>query len=588
MLLVFHQIENVQFTPRSPKSKKASCGTMQILNKYDFLWTMKTTGKDVRFALRSDLELNKSSSARFMDASILKLIGQRFMMELTSLPKFLWTSDNKLLYHHFPDILATVHTTQDIPEEVVFGPCMLQNTLLDTVAFIALKCSDRRNIHYVFKVDVTSVHSPTGLPWMRLVQAAANSKEQNLEAYLENSQLYYRSTRKINKNEELLVWYDEELSSLLGFDEIKAQSPQNEKSALLWRNFQNPKTEKSNLAEQTTNFHSLARDLEVKMAACKDDAHGLTGERRAKPEEAENNRSRKTVLLEKTNNLSEEHNCGCKEEVGAEHALAGSFWKLSSERQSARKDALEQKQSAFTEVRKMKEKLRNERPKEPEQEDGTVAFGKEHVSKEMLLNSSGSAFSFVWPTRARGEQKSAFSKPSKCLTERAAMNSSHPMSESPKSLGELSGFIATTDITCCSTLLNSKFFVSDLCNAQMLQTSIIRSNVFPYTSEPWPKQAGGQLQNTTTSSSSSSSSLTLLPPTFTSFGVAAQNWCAKCNLSFRMTSDLVFHMRSHHKKEYSSTESQCKRRREEKLTCPICHEYFRERHHLSRHMTSHN
>ncbi|KAM9232961.1 zinc finger protein 488 [Leptosomus discolor] len=539
---------------------------------------------------------------------------RRFMMELASLPKFLWTSENKLLHHHFPDILATVHTTQDIPEEVVFGPCMLQNTLLDTVAFIALKCSDRRNIHYVFQVDITSVHSPIGLPWMRLVQAAANSKEQNLEAYLENSQLYYRSTRKINKNEELLVWYDEELSSLLGFNEIKAQSPQNElrcqecdrvfkcehsylshvrflcvpeKSALLWRNLQNPKSEKSNLAEQTTNFHSLARDLEVKMSACKDDAHGITGERRAKPEEAENNRSRKTVLLEKTNNLSEEHSCGGKEEVGGEHALAGSFWKLSSGRQSARKDALEQKQSAFTEVRRMKEKLRNERPKEPEQEDGAVPLGKEQVSK--LLNSSGSAFSFVWPSSARGEQKSAFSKPSKCLTERAAINSSHPMSESPKTLGELSGFIATTDIMCCSTLLNSKFFVSDLCNAQMLQTSITRSSVFPCTSEPWPKQAGGQLQNTTTtSSSSSSSSLTLLPPTFTSFGVAAQNWCAKCNLSFRMTSDLVFHMRSHHKKEYSSTESQCKRRREEKLTCPICHEYFRERHHLSRHMTSHN
>ncbi|NXI37690.1 ZN488 protein, partial [Galbula dea] len=528
-----------------------------------------------------------------------------------SLPKFLCTSDNKLLHHHFPDILATVHTTQDIPKEVVFGPCMLQNTLLDTVAFIALKCSDRRNIHYVFKVDVTSVHSPIGLPWMRLVQAATNSKEQNLEAYLENSQLYYRSTRKINKNEELLVWYDKELSSLLGFNEIKAQSSQNElrcqecdrvfkcehsylshvrflcvpeKSTQLWRNFQNAKTEKSNLAEQTMNFYSLTRDVDVKMTACKDVAHGLTGERRAKSEEADYNRSRKTVLLEKTNNLSEELNCGGKEEVEGEHALAGSFWKLSSGRHSGRKDALEQKQSAFTEVRRMKEKLRNERPKEPEQEDGIVPLSKEQVSKEVLLNSTGSAFSFVWPTRARGEQNSAFSKPSKCVTGRAAINSSQPMSESPKSLGELSGFIATTDIMCCSTLLNSKFFVSDLCNAQM--TSITRSNVVPYTSEPWLKQAG-QLQNTTTTSSSSSS-LTLLPPTFTSFGVAAQNWCAKCNLSFRMTSDLVFHMRSHHKKEYSSTESQCKRRREEKLTCPICHEYFRERHHLSRHMTSHN
>ncbi|XP_032653286.1 zinc finger protein 488 isoform X1 [Chelonoidis abingdonii] len=536
-------------------------------------------------------------------------------MELTSLPKLLWTSDNKLLHHHFPDVFATVHTTQDIPEEASFGPCMLQNTLLDTVAFIALKCSERRNIHYVFKVDVTSVHSPAGLPWMRLVQAAANSKEQNLEAYLKNSQLYYRSTRKIGKNEELLVWYDEELSSLLGFSAIKARTLQTElrcpecqqvfkgghsylahirflcvpeKNALPWRNLQEQKTGKSHVPEQATNFHSLARDLEVKIATQRNDPHGLSGEKRTNSEEAESNRSRKTVLLEKTNNLREAHSYGGKEEVVGEHALAGSVWKLSSGKLSVKKDALEQKQSAFTEVRRMKDRLRNDRVKEVEQGGGLGQFGKEQMPKEVVLNSSGSAFSFVWPTRARGEQKSAFSKPIKCLVDRAAGNSSHSMNELQKSLGELSGFITTADIMCYSSLLNSKFFVGDLCNSQELQTSIGQSNTFPYSSEPWPKQAGGQLQTPSTTSSSSSSSLTLLPPTFTSFGVAAQNWCAKCNLSFRMTSDLVFHMRSHHKKDYSSAESQCKRRREEKLTCPICHEYFRERHHLSRHMTSHN
>lgn len=83
------------------------------------------------------------------------------------------------------------------------------------------------------------------------------------------------------------------------------------------------------------------------------------------------------------------------------------------------------------------------------------------------------------------------------------------------------------------------------------------------------------------------SALTLLPPSFTSLCLPAQNWCAKCNASFRMTSDLVYHMRSHHKKEYA-LEPLVKRRREEKLKCPICNESFRERHHLSRHMTSHN
>ncbi|XP_015605853.1 uncharacterized protein LOC107272829 [Cephus cinctus] len=77
----------------------------------------------------------------------------------------------------------------------------------------------------------------------------------------------------------------------------------------------------------------------------------------------------------------------------------------------------------------------------------------------------------------------------------------------------------------------------------------------------------------------------LLPPSFAALTLPAQNVCAKCNLSFRMTSDLVYHMRSHHKHE--STGEAARRRREEKLRCPVCDESFRERHHLTRHMTAH-
>ncbi|XP_063290259.1 zinc finger protein 488 [Pelobates fuscus] len=83
-----------------------------------------------------------------------------------------------------------------------------------------------------------------------------------------------------------------------------------------------------------------------------------------------------------------------------------------------------------------------------------------------------------------------------------------------------------------------------------------------------------------------SNSPQLLPPTFTPLGVTAQNWCAKCRLSFSMTSDLVLHMRSRHKRE-AGVETQRKRRRELQLSCPVCYACFRERHHLSRHMTSH-
>lgn len=79
---------------------------------------------------------------------------------------------------------------------------------------------------------------------------------------------------------------------------------------------------------------------------------------------------------------------------------------------------------------------------------------------------------------------------------------------------------------------------------------------------------------------------TLIPPTIaTTFTLTAQNVCAKCNISFRMTSDLVYHMRSHHKSEFTSDTN--RRKREEKLKCPVCNESFRERHHLTRHMTAH-
>ncbi|KAI4465430.1 hypothetical protein MML48_3g00004145 [Holotrichia oblita] len=76
----------------------------------------------------------------------------------------------------------------------------------------------------------------------------------------------------------------------------------------------------------------------------------------------------------------------------------------------------------------------------------------------------------------------------------------------------------------------------------------------------------------------------LLPPSLAALSLPAQNVCAKCNITFRMTSDLVYHMRSHHKNDSSDY---TKRKREEKLKCPVCQESFRERHHLTRHMTAH-
>ncbi|CAF0792529.1 unnamed protein product [Brachionus calyciflorus] len=84
--------------------------------------------------------------------------------------------------------------------------------------------------------------------------------------------------------------------------------------------------------------------------------------------------------------------------------------------------------------------------------------------------------------------------------------------------------------------------------------------------------------------------------------VSLQNWCAKCNTSFRLTSDLVYHMRTFHRKEekkcgfspvsildfsMASTNTEKANREIKFLRCEICNETFKEKHHLTRHFTSH-
>ncbi|XP_055718322.1 PR domain zinc finger protein 8-like [Salvelinus fontinalis] len=85
-----------------------------------------------------------------------------------------------------------------------------------------------------------------------------------------------------------------------------------------------------------------------------------------------------------------------------------------------------------------------------------------------------------------------------------------------------------------------------------------------------------------------SPSVSRLPP----LCLTAQNWSAKCNASFRLTSDLV-QQYDHHKRAVDATESgygvkqQQHRAREERLKSCIYNEVFRQRHHLAGHLTSH-
>lgn len=316
---------------------------------------------------------------------------------------------------------------------------------------------------------------------------------------------------------------------------------------------------------RVTDFHNIARDLEHRKSGSSEDAE--ISPKRRKYEESLYPKARKTVLLEKTN-ISNDDNItqlskGYDQAAGDAPASVG---KLKADK--VKPDHLGCKNDGFAEAREMKGTFTHGREMEARSETGE--------SSGVHSGSSSSAFSLVL-SNSQGEQKSAFCKPSKRPSPINPQSHHSSASTAPSSrLEEMTDPFPSRTVMGYNNLMASNILSGDI---QTVPSPVALNNAFHYAPEHWSRNVGVQLQTT--------SSLTILPPTFTSFGVSVQNWCAKCNLSFRMTSDLVFHMRSHHKKEFAA-ESQVRRRREEKLTCPICHEYFRERHHLSRHMTSHN
>ncbi|XP_070696622.1 zinc finger protein 488 [Pempheris klunzingeri] len=507
-------------------------------------------------------------------------------MDHTFLPRSIWTGDSKFLQHP-ADLYTSVVVTRSIPAGTCFGPCVLQNTFYDTIAFIAQKSCDKTAKSYVFRVDPEAMrNSALVLSWLRLVQAARNGEEQNTEAFLKAGQLYVRTIRDIRQEEELLVWYDQELSHLLGFTDMSRRPSEDFKCGRCSQVFKNEypflahcrflctqvksdtwsrevyehKRAEVKRQHRVTDFHNIARDLEHKKSGSNEDAE--ISFKRRKYEETLYSKGRKTVLLEK-NNISNYDNIaqlskGYEQAAGDASSSAG---RLKADK--IKPDHLGCKNDAFAEVGEAKGTFTHDREVEAGESSGVRSCGT-------------SAFSLVL-SNSQGEQKSAFCKPSKRTSPFDPQTHLSSAATAPSSrLEEIADAFTPRTVMGYNNLMASNILSGDL---QAVPSPAALNNAFHYAPEQWSRNLGVQLQTT--------SSLTILPPTFTSFGVSVQNWCAKCNLSFRMTSDLVFHMRSHHKKEFAA-ESQVRRRREEKLTCPICHEYFRERHHLSRHMTSHN
>jgi hypothetical protein len=56
--------------------------------------------------------------------------------------------------------------------------------------------------------------------WLPYIQPARDSEEQNMEAYLKEGQVYFRTLRIIKAGEEMLVWYSKDFAQLLNIPEL--------------------------------------------------------------------------------------------------------------------------------------------------------------------------------------------------------------------------------------------------------------------------------------------------------------------------------------------------------------------------------
>ncbi|XP_078453520.1 PR domain zinc finger protein 8 [Lampetra planeri] len=631
-----------------------------------------------------------------------------------------WDDDVRAVQQRLADIFTSVFTTCDVPEHAILGPCLLSSaSFIDTIAFIALKAVDKRTAPYIFRVDTTaSQGAADGVAWLRLVQPARDRAEQNLEAYLKNGQLFYRSLRKISRDEELLVWYGRELAALLRLDDTVPHKAANGVSpsspllrcgecqqafhfefpyaahlrflcqkrrdfsilhenlrilafpgggpahhhhhhphhgvggggavlspaALLHQHLLEGKRAAAAAAaaaaglflesgKRVTNFHSLAHDME-KARRPSSDADERTPAKRARvsakplpasgdspPAAAAKGDSalvNKSASVPVAGALDEHRDAttttsggggggGCDGATRDERVVKDDRERSSDDvdevREAPRRpcyatDVLQQQQhgskrSAFTEVVR---KAGKERAEDEACEAFAAALRSRSASAELCggaktlsetraevaINAAAAFTSLLKSPLGGAERKSAFSQPVRPFAQLSASMLSPSMQGSKQHGLEINGGGGLQNAYKHHQQQQQQHHTphhhhhhhqQQQHHQQHQQTPFLLAPAF------WPKATAIPVQLP--------GALPLLPPTLTPLGLPAQNWCAKCNTSFRMTSDLVYHMRSHHKKEYAE-EPVLKRRREDKLKCPICNETFRERHHLSRHMTSHN
>ena len=91
--------------------------------------------------------------------------------------------------------------------------------------YVTIRYNLNKLFLYFTQLDLASFSSGLMhlIEWVPYVQAARDPVEQNMEATIDDvdHQLYFRVTRTVSANGELLIWYSDKLAARIGVPEIK-------------------------------------------------------------------------------------------------------------------------------------------------------------------------------------------------------------------------------------------------------------------------------------------------------------------------------------------------------------------------------
>ncbi|KAJ7986922.1 hypothetical protein DPEC_G00333410 [Dallia pectoralis] len=447
--------------------------------------------------------------------------------------------------------------------------------------------------------------------WLRLVQSARSREEQNLEAYVKNGQLFFRALRAIQKEEELLVWYGKELSNLLllkpmqpgkGADQYKCvncdQRFESEFPLLAHWRFICTLRQPSSLTKLGNDKPQITHDSPDPVTAIK------MGQPQNDPQDGKPTTDFHNLARDMEKNGNSSSFPGVRS-AGAlkRKCVEVEVHRKSSQIPTMKQEPMDRGYDNFSVIQQLSPVSSHLLPNR-----FSEAFPEERTTQpQMLLKLSETELLTANPQNQKDQPrgrpaKNKLSNNLLCLEEPSTdIISSRPgkskifVPENRSVFSPATRYVSLPDTT--RMLDRAKPSVID-------KTYLHRQNPSPYLHKPisikprhplyspaalWSRNPDRDLVQVPPSPVLLAPSVPRLSP----LCMPAQNWCAKCNFSFRLTSDLVQHMRSHHKRALDATESGSGMKRQynvergDPLKCPICNEVFRQRHHLARHLTSH-